>query len=69
MCKDGKENISSDSGQGLAWALALFLKNQRKWESSPLDEDGVKKFRKLMLERDMGGEPWPQSGRRCWPMI
>jgi hypothetical protein len=26
MCKDGKENISSDSGQGLAWALALFSK-------------------------------------------
>lgn len=26
MCKDGKENISSDSGQGLAWALALFMK-------------------------------------------
>lgn len=52
----GIENALVNASQLGGRALALFLKNQRKWESSPLDEDGVKKFRKLMLERDMGGE-------------
>jgi AP endonuclease-1 len=52
----GIENALVNASQLGGRALALFLKNQRKWESSPLDEEGVKKFRKLMLERDMGGE-------------
>ena len=52
----GIENALVNASQLGGRALALFLKNQRKWESSPLDEDGVKKFRKLMLERDMGGD-------------
>ena len=52
----GVENALVNASQLGGRALALFLKNQRKWESSPLDEDGVKRFRKLMLERDMGGK-------------
>jgi hypothetical protein len=52
----GIENALLNASQLGGRALALFLKNQRKWESSPLDADGVKKFRKLMLERDMGGK-------------
>jgi hypothetical protein len=56
----GIENALVNASQLGGRALALFLKNQRKWESSPLDEDGVKKFRKLMLERDMGGESIPE---------
>lgn len=51
----GVENALVNASQLGGRALALFLKNQRKWESAPLDEDGVKRFRKLMLERDMGG--------------
>ena len=65
----GIENALVNASQLGGRALALFLKNQRKWESSPLDEDGVKKFRKLMLERDMGGEFRKRDGQRSCTMV
>lgn len=36
-------------------ALAMFLKNQRRWESKDLEEYNIKRFRKMMLQKDMGG--------------
>jgi endonuclease IV len=36
-------------------ALAVFLKNQRRWESKPMEEESVQKFRKFMLEKSLGG--------------
>lgn len=36
-------------------ALAMFLKNQRRWESKDLEQENITRFRKMMLEKDAGG--------------
>lgn len=55
----GVEHALVNASQLGARALALFLKNQKKWESKPYEEASIGKFRKLMLEKSMGGVDYP----------
>lgn len=59
----GVENALLNASQLGGRALALFLKNQKKWESAPFTEENVSKFRKMMMSKDVGGESVGLDGR------
>jgi AP endonuclease-1 len=44
------------AGKAGANGLALFLKSQRTWKSTPYEEETIQRFRDLMRPTDQGGE-------------
>ncbi len=52
----GPEYALTKASELGANALAMFLKNQRRWESKDIEEGSVEMFKRLMVEKDLGGE-------------
>jgi AP endonuclease 1 len=52
----GPEYALTNASELGANALALFLKNQRRWESKDIEEASAELFKRLMVEKELGGE-------------
>lgn len=52
----GVSNTFQNAEEIGAKAFALFLKNQRRWDSKPLEESEIKKFRELLKNSNISAE-------------
>ena len=52
----GVSNTFQNAEEIGAKAFALFLKNQRRWDSKSLEESEIKKFRELLKNSNISAE-------------
>lgn len=52
----GVSNVFKNANKINARAIALFTKNQRRWDSKPLEEKEIQKFKKLMAESKISAD-------------